>query len=57
MGKPRGAAWSRGTRPETGDMVIRADIAIVGAGIGGLALAGLLSRRGGKVRVYVERLE
>ena len=45
------------TRPETGDMVIRADIAIVGAGIGGLALAGLLSRRGGKVRVYEQAKE
>src|SRR5262245_17167159 len=33
-------------------MTIRADIAIVGAGIGGLALAGLLSSRGARVRVY-----
>ena len=38
-------------------MTIRADIAIVGAGIGGLALAGLLSRRGGKVRVYEQAKE
>lgn len=45
------------TRPETADMIIRADIAIVGAGIGGLALAGLLSRRGGKVRVYEQAKE
>jgi salicylate hydroxylase/6-hydroxynicotinate 3-monooxygenase len=33
-------------------MTIRADIAIIGAGIGGLALAGLLCRRGARVRVY-----
>jgi salicylate hydroxylase/6-hydroxynicotinate 3-monooxygenase len=33
-------------------MTIRASIAIVGAGIGGLALAGLLSRRGFRVHVY-----
>ena len=33
-------------------MTIRADIAIVGAGIGGLALAGLLSRRGFRVQVH-----
>ena len=33
-------------------MTIRANIAIVGAGIGGLALAGLLSRRGFRVHVY-----
>ena len=31
-------------------MADRADVAIVGAGIGGLALAGLLSRRGARVR-------
>src|SRR5262245_34020047 len=29
-----------------------ADVAIIGAGIGGLALAGLLSRRGAKVHLY-----
>jgi salicylate hydroxylase/6-hydroxynicotinate 3-monooxygenase len=33
-------------------MTMQADIAIVGAGIGGLALAGLLSRRGARVHVY-----
>jgi salicylate hydroxylase/6-hydroxynicotinate 3-monooxygenase len=33
-------------------MTIQADVAIVGAGIGGLALAGLLSHRGAKVHVY-----
>jgi 6-hydroxynicotinate 3-monooxygenase len=33
-------------------MTIRGNIAIVGAGLGGLALAGLLSRRGFRVRVY-----
>jgi salicylate hydroxylase/6-hydroxynicotinate 3-monooxygenase len=38
-------------------MTIGADIAIVGAGIGGLALAGLLSRRGARVRVYEQAEE
>jgi 6-hydroxynicotinate 3-monooxygenase len=38
-------------------MTIRANIAIVGAGIGGLALAGLLSRRGARVRVYEQARE
>ena len=33
-------------------MQSRPDIAIIGAGIGGLALAGLLARRGAKVTVY-----
>jgi salicylate hydroxylase/6-hydroxynicotinate 3-monooxygenase len=33
-------------------MRTKPDIAVIGAGIGGLALAGLLSRRGAKVTVY-----
>ena len=33
-------------------MADRADVAIIGGGIGGLALAGLLSRRGAKVQLY-----
>jgi salicylate hydroxylase/6-hydroxynicotinate 3-monooxygenase len=38
-------------------MSIRADIAIVGAGIGGLGLAGLLSRRGARVRIFEQARE
>src|SRR5215470_19315048 len=33
-------------------MTARASFAVIGAGIGGLALAGLLSRQGAKVTVY-----
>lgn len=38
-------------------MSIKPDIAIVGAGIGGLGLAGLLSRRGARVRVFEQAKE
>ena len=38
-------------------MSTKPSIAIVGAGIGGLALAGLLSRQGGNVKVYEQAKE
>src|SRR5256885_13132064 len=39
------------------EMSTQPSIAIIGAGIGGLALAGLLSRQGGNVRVYEQATE
>ena len=38
-------------------MSTKPSIAIVGAGIGGLALAGLLSRQGANVKVYEQAKE
>src|SRR6476469_2576595 len=46
------ALYSRLPRRRHDVMAARAEFAIIGAGIGGLALAGLLSRQGARVRLY-----